>query len=53
MLKGYKNKEISSDSSKKSDKKVKKIFSFKGNPPVSIEADSRVEAEKKFKNLNK
>ena len=56
MEKGYKNKAITDDTKIVSNKKVKKTlntYSFPGNPPVTIKAENRVEAEKKFNNLKK
>jgi hypothetical protein len=31
--------------------KTKEVFMFPGNPPIAIEAETREEAEKKFKSL--
>ena len=46
MMSKYNNKQITEKT-----EKTKEVFMFPGNPPVTIEAESREEAEKKFNKL--
>lgn len=50
MKKNYRNKQITTKDESKQDSK-KFPFSFKGNPPLTIWATNREEAEKEFKSL--